>query len=143
MQMGMLGNIYVDPRQNGQSFNYGGKTFTKFAYNDGNGSTGYDVEYPIQIGSFDPNFHDQHVSIQPLPFAEMRDKYPMLNGRGYPDTVKTTVISTDTDLGPRPSQPVNSLITITTSAMTSRIDTTATIANTTSAIGMKCAQKRL
>jgi len=28
-----------------------------YAYNDGDGSTYYDVEYPIQIHGFDPNFH--------------------------------------------------------------------------------------
>ena len=26
-------------------------------------------------------------TVQPLPFALMRDDYPMINGRGYPDTV--------------------------------------------------------
>ncbi len=35
---------------------------------------------------FDPDFHDASESVQPLPFAVMRDRYPMLNGRGYPDT---------------------------------------------------------
>lgn len=89
MQMGMLGNLYVRPAQDGTSkIDPGnGKTYTKFAYNDGDGTTGYDVEYPIQIGSFDSNFHDLHLAVQPLPFATMRDDYPMLNGRGYPDTV--------------------------------------------------------
>ena len=28
-----------------------------YAYNDGDGSTYYDVEYPIQIHGFDPTFH--------------------------------------------------------------------------------------
>jgi len=28
----------------------------KYAYNDGDGTTAYDVEYPIQIHGFDPNF---------------------------------------------------------------------------------------
>ena len=51
--------------------------------------------------------------MQPLPFAIMRDRYPMLNGRGYPDTVNTAVMSTETDRGLKPSQPVNSLITAT------------------------------
>ena len=83
MQMGMLGNLYVEPKQNGTSI--GG--FSKFVYNDGDGSTGYDVEVPIQIGSMDSNFHIEHLGVQPLPFAEMHDDYPMLNGRGYPDTV--------------------------------------------------------
>jgi hypothetical protein len=36
-----------------------------------------------------------------------------MNGRGYPDTVNTGVLSTDTDRGPKPSQPVSSLITAT------------------------------
>lgn len=107
MQMGMLGNLYVEPRQNGTSI--GG--FTKFAYNDGDGSTGYNVEYPIQIGSFDPEFHDASETIQPLPFDIMRDRYAMLNGRGYPDTVNTAAIVTDGGFGPKPSQPVHSLIT--------------------------------
>jgi hypothetical protein len=120
MQMGMLGNLYVEPKQNGTKV--GGYKY--FAYNDGDGSTGYDtdgpdadhgkpLEFPIQIGSFDPNFHDQHVSIQPLPFALMRDKYPMLNGRGYPDTVNPDPILTDTvAYGVKPSQPVTSLVSV-------------------------------
>lgn len=86
MQMGMLGNLYVRPAQNGESHSHDGRTFTQFAYNDGDGSTGYDVEYPVQIGSFDPEFHDASMNTQPLPFAEMKDTYGMLNGRGYPDT---------------------------------------------------------
>jgi hypothetical protein len=90
MQMGMLGQLYVTPAQDGTAYSDpdgSGRSYTKFAYNDGDGSTGYDVDYPIQIASFDPFFHDQHLAIQPLPFALMVDKYPMLNGRGYPDTV--------------------------------------------------------
>jgi FtsP/CotA-like multicopper oxidase with cupredoxin domain len=120
MQMGMLGNLYVEPKQNGTTIAFGGRPYTKFAYNDTDGSTGYDVDYPIQIGSFDPNFHDSSQLIQPLPFAAMRDKFPMLNGRGYPDTVKNALQSetptadnmmpTLTDLGYRYSQPVSSLI---------------------------------
>jgi FtsP/CotA-like multicopper oxidase with cupredoxin domain len=35
----------------------------------------------------DPVFHDLHLGVQPLPFANLLDTYPMLNGRGYPDTV--------------------------------------------------------
>lgn len=82
MQMGMLGNLYVAPKQDGTSV--GG--YTSFAYNDTDGATGYDKEYPVQISSFDPVFHDASESVQPLPFADMHDTYPMLNGRGYPDT---------------------------------------------------------
>ena len=93
MQMGMLGNLYVHPAQDGQ--NLGG--YTKFAYNDGDGSTGYDVEFPLQLGSFDPEFHDLHLGIQPLPFANMKDTYTMINGRGYPDTVNPAALPTPID----------------------------------------------
>jgi FtsP/CotA-like multicopper oxidase with cupredoxin domain len=97
MQMGMLGNFYVTPRQDlGPAVN----GFSLFAYNDvvdvgdpgadpRDGATGYDVDYPIQIQSWDPAFHDANENTQPLPFAGMHDVYPMLNGRGYPDTVNT------------------------------------------------------
>ncbi|OGR31925.1 MAG: hypothetical protein A2005_02195 [Desulfuromonadales bacterium GWC2_61_20] len=108
MQMGMLGNLYVTPAQDGTPT--GG--FSRFAYNDGDGSTGYDVAYPIQIGAFDPVFHEQHIGVQPLPFANMDDKYPMFNGRGYPDTVNTGAL--DPALHPRPgAAPMPTLIAAT------------------------------
>jgi FtsP/CotA-like multicopper oxidase with cupredoxin domain len=59
----------------------------KYAYNDGDGSTYYDVEYPIQIHGFDPNFHFVGMTFNPEAFFEMKDKYFLLNGRSYPDTV--------------------------------------------------------
>ncbi len=62
----------------------------QYVYNDGDGSTYYDVSYPIQLTSFDSNFHDKHLAVQPLPFAEMKDNYFMINGRGYPDTINTS-----------------------------------------------------
>jgi FtsP/CotA-like multicopper oxidase with cupredoxin domain len=58
-----------------------------YAYNDGDGSTYYDVEYPIQIHGFDPNFHFVGMTFNPESFNDMKDKYFMLNGRSYPDTV--------------------------------------------------------
>ncbi len=36
-----------------------------YAYNDGDGSTRYDVEYPIQIMGFDPNFHFVGTTFNP------------------------------------------------------------------------------
>lgn len=83
MQMGMIGNLYVRAAQDGTPF--GG--FTKFAYDDNDGTTGYDVDYPIQLTGFDSHFHDAHIAVQPLPFAAMKDNYPLINGRGYPDTI--------------------------------------------------------
>ena len=37
----------------------------KYTYNDGDGSTAYDVEYPIQIHGFDPNFHFVGMTFNP------------------------------------------------------------------------------
>lgn len=109
MQMGMLGNLFVTPAQDGSVIN--GCTSAKYAYNDGDGSTCYDIDYPIQIQAFDSNFHEKHINIQPLPFAMMRDDYPMLNGRGYPDTVNPDPLPPLQENGGKISQPVSSLIT--------------------------------
>jgi hypothetical protein len=70
-----------------------------YAYNDGDGSTYYDVEYPIQIHGFDPNFHFVGMTFNPESFNDMKDKYFMLNGRSYPDTVGGH-ICTSTDIAP-------------------------------------------
>jgi len=119
MQMGMLGQLYVTPRQDGTALtdpDGSGRTYTKFAYNDGDGSTGYDVDFPIQVSSFDPDFHDASFNVQPLPFALMKDRYPMLNGRGYPDTVNPLALTSTADTEGYPSlasQKVSALITAT------------------------------
>ena len=106
-------------------------TGNTYAYNDGDGSTRYDVEYPIQIMGFDPNFHFVGMTFNPEAFADMKDKYFLLSGRGYPDTINTNVNNSQTTgidqtthvpNGPmstlssdgfsRPSQPVASLVVI-------------------------------
>jgi len=109
MQMGMLGNLYVRPAQNGTELGVcaGGAPCTQFAYNDGDGSTGYDVEKALQLGSFDPEFHDASWFVQPLPFAMMWDRYPMINGRGYPDTVNTGSIQQPIDPDPESDEDLN------------------------------------
>jgi FtsP/CotA-like multicopper oxidase with cupredoxin domain len=118
MQMGMLGNLYVLPKQNdlpdGTDLNgFTHRTGNKYVYNDGDGSTYYDVEYPLQIGSFDPAFHDADMNVQPLPFSTMKDTYAMLNGRGYPDTVNPQPLTPPAENGGKVSQPVNALVTAT------------------------------
>lgn len=114
MQMGMLGNLYVTPLQDGTTV--GGCASQKYAYNDGDGSTCYDLDFPVQIHAFDSNFHIQHINVQPLPFAMMKDDYPMLNGRGYPDTMNPAPLAPPTlpDGSPgKVSQKVNTVITAT------------------------------
>jgi hypothetical protein len=158
LQMGMVGQLYVRPRQNrvpgtmtlyqGLSAQqndlrtacnpaadtactnplpYGGdngitgsfdptKTdpqVKKYAYNDGDGSTQYDVEYPLQIHEFDPNFHFVGMTFNPEGFADMKDKYFLLNGRSYPDTVSAGPMATQTADGRMHySQPLSSIINI-------------------------------
>jgi FtsP/CotA-like multicopper oxidase with cupredoxin domain len=122
----MLGNLYVRPKQNRLPDGTVLGTIThqtgnKYVYNDGDGSTAYDLEFPIQIGSFDRNFHEEHIGVQPLPFAEMHDDYPMLNGRGYPDTMSVDDLpaapsKSDPEVGivsgNETSQPMNTRIEI-------------------------------
>src|SRR5215472_8251077 len=121
LQMGMVGQLYVRPRQN----RWTGDLYTglqaqqgdlrtacksqtdvlcsnplpavntgaandgtqKYAYNDGDGSTRYDVEYPLQLHGFDPNFHFVGMTFNPESFVDLKDKYFLLNGRSYPDTI--------------------------------------------------------
>ena len=85
----------------------------KFAYNDGDGSTAYDVEYPLQIHGFDPNFHFVGMTFNPEAFADMKDKYFLLNGRSYPDTAKAgPQLTQSSDGRAHFSQPMNSIINI-------------------------------
>jgi FtsP/CotA-like multicopper oxidase with cupredoxin domain len=154
LQMGMVGQLYVRPRQN--RVPAGGDLYaslvkqqadpriasactsdilcstplppaptgathannksgapTLYAYNDGDGSTAYDVEYPLQIHGFDPNFHFVGMTFNPEGFADMKDKYFLLNGRSYPDTVQPGTMQTASSDGtPHDSQPLPSIINI-------------------------------
>jgi len=150
LQMGMVGQIYVRPRQNrvaaGASLyaalqqqqgdlrtacnsaadilcsnplptvNSGAARAAagKYAYNDGDGSTYYDVEYPLQIHGFDPNFHFVGMTFNPEGFADMKDKYFLLNGRSYPDTVTPGPLETQSADGVNHyAQPLPAIINIT------------------------------
>ncbi|WP_109488886.1 multicopper oxidase domain-containing protein [Occallatibacter savannae] len=85
----------------------------KYAYNDGDGSTQYDVEYPLQIHGFDPNFHFVGMTFNPEGFADMKDKYFLLNGRSYPDTVTSGPLTTQSADGVNHfSQPLPAIINI-------------------------------
>jgi FtsP/CotA-like multicopper oxidase with cupredoxin domain len=85
----------------------------KYAYNDGDGSTCYDTEYPLQIHGFDPNFHFVGMTFNPEGFIDMKDKYFLLNGRSYPDTVTPGPLATQTTDGVMHfSQPLPSIINI-------------------------------
>jgi FtsP/CotA-like multicopper oxidase with cupredoxin domain len=155
LQMGMVGQLYVRPRQNrvpntmtlyqglqaqqsdlrtacnqaqdilcANPLPAGGDNKTSgtfvngvvtkmYAYNDGDGSTAYDVEYPLQIHGFDPNFHFVGMTFNPEAFADMKDKFFLLNGRSYPDTVTPGPMSTESSDGRvHYSQPMSAIINI-------------------------------
>jgi FtsP/CotA-like multicopper oxidase with cupredoxin domain len=85
----------------------------KYVYNDGDASTAYDVEYPLQIHGFDPNFHFVGMTFNPEAFVDMKDKYFLLNGRSYPDTAAPGPQATQTSDGRMHySQPLNAIINI-------------------------------
>jgi FtsP/CotA-like multicopper oxidase with cupredoxin domain len=141
MQMGMLGSLYVHPAQNGSPRTYGGRTYTRFVYNDGDGATGYNKEIALQLGSFDHVFHELHLGIQPLPFANMRDTYPMINGRGYPDTVNPAALTAPAENGGIESQKVTSQITLNRATEGDKIllrlsDLNVTVFYTVTALGL-------
>jgi FtsP/CotA-like multicopper oxidase with cupredoxin domain len=85
----------------------------RYTYNDGDASTAYDVEYPIQMHGFDPNFHFVGMTFNPEMFVDMKDKYFLLNGRSYPDTTAAGPQATaTTDGSMHYSQPLPSIINI-------------------------------
>ncbi len=85
----------------------------EYTYNDGDGSTQYDTDYPLQMHGFDPNFHFVGMTFNPELFVDMKDKYFLLNGRSYPDTVAPgpqATVSSDGQM--HYSQPLPSIINI-------------------------------
>ncbi len=85
----------------------------RYTYNDGDGSTAYDAEYPLQMHGFDPNFHFVGMTFNPEMFVDMKDKFFLLNGRSYPDTVAPgpqATVSSDGQL--HYSQPLPAIINV-------------------------------
>ena len=88
-------------------------TQPQYVYNDGDASSCYDVVYPLQMHGFDPNFHFVGMTFNPELFADMNDKYFLLNGRSYPDTVAAGPQATITSDGQMHySQPLPAIINI-------------------------------
>ena len=83
VQMGMTGIVFVRPLQDGASIN----GFTKFGYNDGDGSTGYHRHFAILLNEVWKNFHDGDRDIQESIATDYNPQWFTLNGRCYPQTV--------------------------------------------------------
>ncbi len=87
VHMGMTSIVFVRPLQDGTAINYKGKTFTKFAYNDGDGSTGYDRHFAILLNEIWSPFHDHDRDIQETIMTDYNPEWFTLNGRCYPQTI--------------------------------------------------------
>ncbi len=83
VHMGMTGLVFVRPLQDGQDI--GG--FTKFLYNDGDGSTGFDREFAMFLSEVWAESHWADAHIQLPEWSDYRADFSLLNGRVYPDTI--------------------------------------------------------
>jgi len=101
VQMGMTSIVFVRPLQDGNTSLY---SSGKYAYNDGDGSTGFDREYAILLNEIWTTVHDNDELIQESIHTSYDPNYFTLNGRVYPQTIAP---SNDPSL---PSQPISSLI---------------------------------
>jgi len=88
VQMGMTGIVYVNPAQNGTPITYNGKTYTRFVYNDGDGSTGYERQFTLLLNEVDTRPHDNLLAVQEFIWSDYDPNYFVINGRAYPDTIK-------------------------------------------------------
>ncbi len=107
VQMGMTGIVFVRPSQNGSSL--GG--FTKFAYNDLDGHTGYHREISLLLGELWLLPHKNLPSIQESVWPDYRPEYWTINGRVYPDTIKSANDSS-LEIDGVVRQPISSLIQV-------------------------------
>jgi hypothetical protein len=109
LRMGLFGAIIVRPVQNGSTRTLTDtdyrwlrglytaatgtsgvgitKDLTLFAYNDGDGSTGYDREYLFVISEMDPSFHRWMEFGGDYDISRWKANYWFLNGRCGPDTM--------------------------------------------------------
>jgi hypothetical protein len=120
VHLGMTGMIFVRPLQDGTSI--GG--FTKFAYNCGDGSTGFDREFSMLLTEIWSSAHWAFAHVQLPNWDEYKADFYLLNGRVYPDTIApngsidfgSPVYDNRGDLIPTPgyehlvNQPLSSLV---------------------------------
>lgn len=87
IQMGMVGIIFVRPAQNQAANAAALYPSGKFAYNDGDGSTGYDREFVIVLTEIWAEMHWDDAHIQLPEWTDYRADFYTINGRVYPDTL--------------------------------------------------------
>ncbi|WP_020141496.1 multicopper oxidase domain-containing protein [Terracoccus sp. 273MFTsu3.1] len=110
VQMGMTGMVFVRPKQNKTPL-AGHPIGTKYAYNDGDGSTRYDREFAFMITELWSAAHYRDAHIQVSDWTDYAPSFWLLNGRGYPDTIAPGGNPTSAAAGRLQYQPISSLIT--------------------------------
>lgn len=101
VQMGMIGIVLVRPVQDGVPIG-SDPSIDRYAYNDGDGSTGFHREYTLMLTEIDSRPHDQLLAVQEFIWSDYDPNYWVINGRCYPDTVLPE--------NAMPYQPISSLI---------------------------------
>lgn len=84
VHMGMTGLVFVRPAQNGNTSYY---PSGKYAYNDGNGSSGYDREFGMLLSEVWAEAHWDDAHIQLPDWTDYHADFALLNGRVFPDTL--------------------------------------------------------
>jgi hypothetical protein len=108
VQMGMTGMLFVRPIQNGNTTLY---RSGKYAYNDGDGSTGYDREFGFMLNEIFVEGHYRDAHIQTTDWTDFNASFATMNGRTYPDTTKPNGNPLVSTAGRLRYQPISSLIT--------------------------------
>jgi FtsP/CotA-like multicopper oxidase with cupredoxin domain len=126
VQMGMTGIVFVRPTQDGNTSllasagaaRYSGApAFKGFAYNDTDGTTGYDRHFAILLNEIWTKQHDGDRDIQETIPTDFDPDYFTLNGRCYPETLRPNDDPTLTTPNPTTgtddhSQPNSALIQV-------------------------------
>ncbi len=110
VQMGMTGMVFVRPKQNRNPV-AGHPMGTKYAYNDGDGSTRYDREFAFMTTELWSAAHYRDAHIQVNDWTDYAASFWLLNGRGYPDTLAPGGNPMLTAAGRLQYQPISSRVT--------------------------------
>ncbi|MFG1643272.1 multicopper oxidase domain-containing protein [Amycolatopsis sp. NPDC049252] len=110
VQMGMTGVVFVRPAQNKAPVG-GDPLGTKYAYNDGDGSTRYTREFAFMLTEIWAEAHYRDAHIQTTDWTDFSPSFWTMNGRCYPDTLAPNGNPLTTAAGRLQYQPNSSLIT--------------------------------
>jgi FtsP/CotA-like multicopper oxidase with cupredoxin domain len=110
VQMGMTGVVFVRPKQNTTPV-AGDPPGTKYAYNDGDGSTRYQREFAFLLSEVWAEAHYRDAHIQTTDWTDFKPSFWTLNGRCYPDTLAPGGDPTSAAAGRLRYQPNSSLVT--------------------------------